>query len=87
VDVEKMFALLSVSEVKLSDKLIHSVKKRVAGVSEFKPVSLESLAAALQASFAESWHASVGDYSPEELRRAEELAQQKYGSPDWVGMR
>jgi lipoate-protein ligase A len=87
VDVEKMFALLSVSEVKLSDKLIHSVKKRVTSVCEHQPVSLERLAEALQTSFAASWQTEPGDYTSEELARAETLAQQKYSAPEWVGMR
>jgi lipoyltransferase/lipoate-protein ligase len=87
VDVEKMFGLLTVSEEKVSDKLVRSVKKRVTCISEFLPVSLGGVAEALQEGFSRSRPAAPGDYAPQELERAAELAKTKYSTREWVAAR
>ena len=87
VDVEKMFNLLSVSPVKISDKLIRSVKKRVTAVCEFRPVSLEGLSTALQVAFSRNREVETGDYTPTELEQARHLAEEKYATQAWNAMR
>ncbi|NPV75401.1 MAG: lipoate--protein ligase family protein [Anaerolineae bacterium] len=87
VSVETMFTLLTVSEEKVSDKLIRSVKKRVTSLSEIKPVSFEALAAALEKAFSQGREVEMGDYTAEELARARQLAAEKYSTEAWVAMR
>jgi lipoate-protein ligase A len=87
VDVEKMFSLLSVSPEKVSDKLIRSVKKRVTSVIEFRQAPMSALAEAMQTAFSRSRTVEMGDYLPLELERARKLADEKYGTMEWIGMR
>ncbi len=87
VDVEKMFALLSVSPAKISDKLIRSVKKRVTSVCEYRPVTMGALAEAMQTAFSRDRAAVMGDYSPLELERAQKFAEEKYGTMAWNALR
>jgi lipoate---protein ligase len=87
VDVEKMFSLLTVSEEKVSDKLVRSIKKRVTCISEFTPVTLDGVAEALQAAFSRGRQTTPGEYTPGEMERAAELAEEKYASRAWVAMR
>ncbi len=87
VDVEKMFTLLSVDPVKVSDKLIRSVKKRVTSVLDCRQIPMDELVRAMETAFSRNREIEVGDYSPEELQRAEELAAAKYGTEAWIAMR
>ncbi len=87
VDVERMFSLLNVSEVKISDKLIRSVKKRVTCVREWADVDQAGLIAALETAFSASWPVQPGDYTESELARAKQLAGEKYGSRAWIALR
>lgn len=87
VSVETMFTLLTVSEEKVSDKLIRSVKKRVTSLSEIKPVAFEELAAALEKAFSQGREVELGEYTAEELARARQLAAEKYSTEEWVAMR
>lgn len=87
VNVEKMFSLLNVSEEKISDKLIRSVKKRVTCVTEWKPVTIQGLNEALQTAFARNREIIYGDYTPAELAQAQKLANEKYSQKAWNTMR
>lgn len=87
VDVETMFALLTVSEQKVSDKLIKSVKKRVTSLEEYTTASREALIAALERAFSQGYAVERGDYTPEELGRAAELAEAKYRTEAWNALR
>jgi lipoate-protein ligase A len=83
VDVETMFSLLNVSELKISDKLIKSVKKRVTCVSELVHASIEDLQQALQEGFSRNRNIQLGDYSQKELARAKELVIEKFQTEAW----
>jgi lipoate---protein ligase len=83
VDVETMFSLLNVSELKISDKLIKSVKKRVTCVSELVHASMEDLQQALQEGFSRNRNIQLGDYSQKELARAKELVIEKFQTKAW----
>ncbi len=87
VDVERMFSLLTVSQTKIADKLIKSVKKRVTFIRQHNTASIEEVLAALEKGFSRGREIVVGSYSHKELQRAQELARQKYGSQQWVAMR
>jgi lipoate-protein ligase A len=83
VDVETMFALLNVSEEKISDKLIKSVKKRVTSVSDQLDTPMLTLQKALEVGFSLGKEIVVGTYSPAEMIRAKELAEGKFSSEAW----
>ncbi len=87
VDVETMFSLLTVSEVKVSDKVIQSVKKRVTSLAEYTPAPREALIAALERAFSRGQAVERGDYTPAELARAAELAETKYRTEAWIALR
>lgn len=83
VDVEKMFALLNVNELKISDKLIKSVKKRVTCVSDLVDASMEELQQALQEGFSRNRDIQFLDYNSKELARAKDLVQEKFQTEAW----
>jgi lipoate---protein ligase len=87
VDVEKMFSLLNVSKEKISDKLISSVKKRVTSIDAYSSASIQDLIDAMEKGFSRDREIILGDYTPAELNQARHLADQKYSTNDWVGMR
>jgi lipoate-protein ligase A len=87
VDVEKMFTLLNVDEVKVSDKLIKSVKKRVTSIKAFTDQPIEKVNQALEEAFSQGREIIFGDYSAEEMSRAHQLAKEKYRTDAWVAMR
>jgi len=87
VNVEKMFSLLTVSDVKISDKLIRSVKKRVVSIRDLRAVSFQEVAVALKTAFCSGREVQAGDYTEQELARAEQLAQEKYNTETWTAMR
>jgi lipoate-protein ligase A len=83
VDVEKMFSLLNVSQEKISDKLIKSVKKRVTCITDLTSASMSDLNAALEAGFSRNRAIVYGDYTPQELERAQQLVKTKYRTEAW----
>jgi lipoate-protein ligase A len=84
VDVETMFSLLNVSEQKISDKLIKSVKKRVTSVVDLCSASMEDLQKALEAGFMRNRDIEYGDYSDIELERAKDLAKERFSNAVWL---
>lgn len=87
VDVERMFTLLNVSEKKVDDKLIKSVKKRVTSIVDHKKVPVERLVVALEEAFSRGREITIGDYTPEEMQRAAELSREKYKTDRWNALR
>lgn len=83
VEVEKMFSYLNVSEQKISDKLIKSVKKRVTSISDQLDIPMEDLQLALEKGFSVGREIEMGDYTEKELTRAAQLAEEKYKSKAW----
>ena len=84
VDVETMFSLLNVSEQKISDKLIKSVKKRVTGVVDLCNASMKELQKVLEAGFTRNKDIEYGDYSEDEITRASVLASERFSNKDWL---
>ncbi|MBU0635721.1 lipoate--protein ligase family protein [Candidatus Micrarchaeota archaeon] len=87
LDVEKMFSLLKVSKEKISDKLIASVKERVTCIKDHASVSRQELYEALQKGFCENKTIITEKISDSELERAQQLAQEKYASKEWLDWR
>lgn len=83
LNLKKMFTLLRVSKEKLSDKLIKSAEERVTCVKNHSEASMEELAEALLASFAENKEEEVGAWGEKELERAAELVEERYTAREW----
>jgi lipoate-protein ligase A len=84
VDVEKMFTLLNVSDQKISDKLIKSVKKRVTSVIDQSGVSMDELKTALIQGFTRNREFELGEYSDQEKLRAKELVKERFKNETWT---
>lgn len=87
VDVEKMFNLLNVDMVKVSDKLIKSVRKRVTSITAFSNVPIADVIIALQKAFSRHREIILADYSTQEMTRAQQLAEEKYRTDAWNALR
>lgn len=87
IDLEKMFSLLKISKEKVSDKMIKAVQERVTRVLDYKMVSIEQLYDALLEGFTIGKNYTFGPLTPEELKRASELAEERYAAREWNFMR
>lgn len=87
LDVEKMFSLLKVSEEKISDKMIESVKERVTSVMDFRDISFQGTYMALLQGFTDGKDWKFGEWTAEELKKAELLAREKYNTMEWNFLR
>ena len=83
VDVERMFAILNVSQEKISDKLVKSVKKRVTCMSDLTKSSMSDLIHALEIGFSRNRIIESASYSQGELERAQQLVKEKYLTETW----
>ncbi|MBS7658536.1 MAG: biotin/lipoate A/B protein ligase family protein [Candidatus Bathyarchaeia archaeon] len=88
VDVEKMFKVLKVSNEKIKDKMITSVKERVTSVKKElgKEVDFNEVAEALKKGFEEALNIklSPGELTEEEKALAEKLKIEKYSAKEWL---
>jgi len=88
VDVEKMFKVLRVSDEKIKDKMISSVKERVTSIKRElgREVDFNEVAEALKKGFEEALNIklSPGRLAEEEKTLAEKLKMEKYSSKEWL---
>ncbi|MEK6968503.1 MAG: biotin/lipoate A/B protein ligase family protein [Nanoarchaeota archaeon] len=88
VDVDRMFSLLKVDKVKVSDKFVQSVKKAVTSVKQQNPgVTKQQVIDAMTKSFTAGKDFEMGKLSEYELERAAILAKEKYSSEEWNNCR
>lgn len=87
LDVREMFTLLTPGEEKLSDKAVDAVEDRVTSVKRESGASLDELEAALLDGLVVGKDWEESGFTDAELARAEELAEEKYGSEEWTGKR
>lgn len=87
VNVEKMFSLLKISKEKISDKMIKAVQERVTRVLDYNEVGIEELYKALLDGFVEGKEFEIGSLTEEEIKRANELAKEKYSTHGWNFLR
>jgi len=88
VDVPKMFSLLKVGQEKISDKMIKTVEERVSSIQLLKPeITIEQVYEALLKGFTQGKNFTIGDWTSQELERAQELARTRYGTPAWNELR
>ncbi len=83
VDVDKMFSLLKVTDEKIRDKMIATVKERVTRVLDFVSVDESKVYNALLRGFTEDKEWEFGELSEDESRRARELAEKVYKTKEW----
>lgn len=87
VDVDKMFSLLKVPDEKMRGKTIAVVKERVTSLKQHGVSDYQKIYEALKNGFLEGKKWENGKWSKEELEKAQILAKEKYGHPNWVEMR
>lgn len=88
VDVRKMFSLLKVGQEKIADKMIAAVEERVSSLKLIKPeLTMEVVYDALLKGFTRGKNFTIGDWTPQELARARELAQFRYNTKEWNEIR
>lgn len=88
VDVKKMFSLLKVGQEKISDKMIASVEERVTALKLLKPeLTMEQVYEAFMKGFTMGKSVSIGEWTLQELQRAQELAETRYSTKEWNEMR
>lgn len=62
-------------------------RERVGGITEFVDASREEAVAAFEGALADWADAEEGDWTDDEIARAEEIVEEKYESEDWVHRR
>lgn len=87
VDVDTMFSVLKVSDEKIKDKMIATVKERVTSVSQQKVVSREELHEALLSGFTKGKDFELSTITDAERSRALELVEKRYLTREWNAMR
>ena len=87
VDVERMFSVLKVSDEKIKDKMIASVKERVTSISLLSDSSKDDVCKALIEGFTKGKEFEMGSLSIEERVSAEKLGDERYRSDGWNRMR
>ena len=83
VDVDTMFSLLKVSDIKIKDKIIKTVKERVTSIKQNSNATEKQLEQALIKGFTKEKEFEFGKWSKGEMQRMQELAEQKYSSREW----
>jgi lipoate---protein ligase len=87
LDAGKMFTFLTVGKEKISDKFIASVHDRVTSIKDQKDVTKGQIYDALIKAFASEKNFYRGQWTAEELSRAEKIVKERHENPDWVYMR
>jgi lipoate-protein ligase A len=87
VDVDRMFSVLKVPDEKIKDKMIATVKERVTSIRQLKAMEKEDAYKALLEGFTRGKESGIGSLTDEELRRAEQLAGERYRTREWNHMR
>ncbi len=87
LDLKTMFSVLNVSRQKITDKMIKNAEERVTCILRHCDLDKREVYRALVAAFTEGKDFEFGAWSENEIARARELAERKYGSEEWVYMR
>jgi len=84
IDADKMLEVLRIGREKLSDKGTTSANKRVDPVRSQTGLPREQVIDAFIAHFRSRYRTVDGDLRPEELERAHQLVEEKFGNPEWT---
>lgn len=83
LDTEKMLKVLRIGKEKVSDKAIKSAEKRVARIKDHTESAREEVIERLIEKFVQDKDFERRGLSEDEVRRAEELAEEKFSSSEW----
>ena len=86
IDASKMLEVLRIGREKLSDKGTVSAQKRVDPLRSQTGLPREAVIARLIETFRQRHGLHVDTLRPDELARAEALAQDKFASAQWLGI-
>ena len=84
IDADKMLEVLRIGREKLSDKGTTSANKRVDPVRSQTGLPREQVIDAFIAHFRSRYRTVDDDLRPEELERAQQLVEEKFGNPEWT---
>ncbi|NKY09891.1 lipoyl protein ligase domain-containing protein [Cellulomonas hominis] len=84
IDADKMLEVLRIGREKLSDKGTTSANKRVDPVRSQTGLPREAVIDAFVAHFRSRYRTVDGALRPEELARAQQLVEEKFGNPEWT---
>jgi lipoate-protein ligase A len=84
IDADKMLEVLRIGKEKMSDKGTRSAKKRVDPLRRQTGMSREDIIGVLTDTFRARYGAIDATLSEDELLRAEELVEQKFGTDEWL---
>ncbi|TYC99312.1 lipoate--protein ligase family protein [Arthrobacter echini] len=84
IDADKMLEVLRIGKEKLSDKGTGSAKKRVDPLRRQTGISREEIIDVMTATFRRRYGAVDATLTADDLRRAEELVGQKFGTEEWL---
>ncbi len=87
LDLATMFGVLNVSREKISDKMIKSAEERVTCVLRHCDLDKSDVYQALVVAFTEGMDFEFGTWSEDEIARARELAERRYGNEEWLYLR
>lgn len=84
IDADKMLQVLRIGREKLSDKGTKSANKRVDPMRSQTGMSRAAIIDSFLAYFKNRYRCVDSDYSAEELARAQQLVEQRYGTWEWT---
>lgn len=84
IDAERMTQVLRIGREKISDKGIASANKRVDPMRAQTGMAREDIMRAFVAHFTHRYATRLSQYTPDELARADALAQDKFSSSEWT---
>ena len=84
MDVELLPQLIRIGRERVSQRGVRSAEKEVSPLSRFTTLSCAETTRHLERSFSEEYDASPSELSTDELKAADELVAEKYGTEAWV---
>jgi len=85
IDADKMMEVLRIGKEKLSDKGIRSAKKRVDPLRRQTGASRQDIIATMVRTFTDRYNAEVSTVSEDELAKARDRVETKFGTREWIG--
>lgn len=84
IDADKMLEVLRIGKEKMSDKGTKSAKKRVDPLRRQTGMTREDIVGVMIDTFRQRYGAVDSNLSDDELRRAEDLVERKFGTDEWL---
>lgn len=83
LNIERMLKALRIGDEKVSDKAIKSAEQRVSRISDHTDLQRGEIIDKLMEKFLEDKEWSKGSLTNKELKKAEELAEEKFSTDNW----